>query len=119
MVRLDLAKVLDEAGRRDEARREYEAIIAQQADYAPALMGLGAIQAQSGNLEEATALFRKALASDPSLDTARFNLARVLEQQKLTQEAAVEYRRLAEDPRTSGPVRAAAKERLNAVVRSP
>lgn len=119
MVRLDLAKVLDEAGRRDEARREYEAIIAQQADYAPALMGLGAIQAQSGNFEEATALFRKALASDPSLDTARFNLARVLEQQKLTQEAAVEYRRLAEDPRTSSPVRAAAKERLNAVVRSP
>src|SRR5262245_19976395 len=44
MVRLDLAKVLDEAGRHDEARREYEAIVAHQADYAPALMGLGAIE---------------------------------------------------------------------------
>jgi choline-sulfatase len=119
MVRLDLAKVLDEAGRHDEARREYETIVGQQADYAPALMGLGAIEAQSGKLAEAEKLFRKVLVGDPSLDSARFNLARVLEQQKKTEEASAEYRSLVEDPRTSPQVRAAAKQRLSAVVRSP
>jgi protein O-GlcNAc transferase len=117
MVRLDLAKVLDEAGRRDEARREYETIISQQPDFTPALVGLGALNAKAGNLEAAADLFRCALAIDPTQADTRFNLARVLEQQKLSDEAAAEYRRLIEGESTPPAVREAAKQRLAVLLR--
>ena len=117
MVRLDLAKVLDEAGRRDDARKEYRTILAQQADYAPALTGLGALEARAGRLDEAVGLLRRSIDIDPSQDTTRFDLARTLEQQGRRSEAADEYRRLAEEPGTSHAVREAAAARLSALTR--
>jgi tetratricopeptide (TPR) repeat protein len=117
MVRLDLAKVLDEAGRQDEARREYETILAQQADYAPALTGLGAMLAREGQLDRAAELLGRSLAIDPSQDTGRFNLAKVYEQQGLSDEALVEYRRLADSAQASPAVRSAARERIRAMAK--
>jgi arylsulfatase A-like enzyme/Flp pilus assembly protein TadD len=113
-VRLDLAKVLDEAGRKEDARREYETILKTNPDYAPALTGLGVLQAQDGRFEEASGLFRKALALDPSSDGTRLNLARTLDRQGRTADAAAEYRRLVDDPRTTHAVREAAATALNA-----
>jgi tetratricopeptide (TPR) repeat protein len=113
MVRLDLAKVLDESGRHDEARKEYEAILALQADYSPALTGLGALEAQAGRLPEAIELFRRALAVEPARDSTRFNLARVLEEQGRRDEARAEYQKVAESESAPPAIRAAARERLS------
>ena len=112
MVRLDLAKVLDEAGRLVEAEREFETILAQQADYAPALTGLGAVRARQGDLNAAADLLRRAVDIDPSNSTTRFDLARVLEQQGYRGDAAAEYRALASEPSTSERIRQAARARL-------
>jgi arylsulfatase A-like enzyme/Flp pilus assembly protein TadD len=116
VIRLDLAKVLDEAGRRDEAEHEYATILQQQPDDAPTLTGLGALRAKQGRLKEAADLLRRAVHIDPSSETARFDLARTLEQLGIRDEAAEEYRRLLE-PGTSADVRRAASERLAALGR--
>jgi arylsulfatase A-like enzyme/Tfp pilus assembly protein PilF len=112
VIRLDLAKVLDEAGLRDEAEREYLAILAQQPDYAPALTGLGALRSRQGRVTEAIDLLRRALQTDPASETARFDLARTLEQEGSDIEAANEYRRLLSQPATSPQIRHAASGRL-------
>jgi Flp pilus assembly protein TadD len=119
MVRLDLAKVLDEAGRRSEARQEYESILAMQRDYAPALTGLGALEARDGHLQQAAVLLRRALQLEPAHASTRFDLARVLEQQGLRDEARAEYRTLADDKAASPAVRAAARQRLRTTRHNP
>jgi choline-sulfatase len=117
MIRLDLAKVLDEAGRQDDAQREFETILKGQADYAPALTGLGALLAKRERYAEAETMLRRSLALEPAQDDGRFNLARVLEQQRRTAEATAEYRRLADAPTTAPAVKAAARARLAAIGR--
>jgi len=117
VIRLDLAKVLDEAGRRDEAEREYAAILEQEPENAPALTGLGALKTRQGKLTEAEGLLRRAVRADPSSETARFDLARELEQRGSREEAAEEYRRLRDRPTTSPEVRQAAAARLAALER--
>ena len=118
MVRLDLAKVLDEAGRRDEAAHEYLAILAQQPNDAAALTGLGALRAREGRLADAAGLLRRALEIDPSNETTRFDLAGVLEQEGRTAEAAAEYRTLTTGPGVSEKTRQAARARLTGLDRS-
>jgi len=112
MVRIDLAKVLDEAGKTTEAEREYQTILTQQPDYAPALTGLGALRARQGNLNTAADLLRRAVQIDPSNATTRFDLAHVLEQQGRRGEAVAEYRTLANEPSASERIRQAARARL-------
>jgi len=112
MVRLDLAKVLAEAGRPDEARLQYEAILTIQADFAPALNGLGALEARAGRLTEAETMLRRSLEVEPRQADARFNLARVLEQLGRNVEAAAEYERVAEDPSAAAAVRVAARQHV-------
>ncbi|HEY3356316.1 MAG TPA: tetratricopeptide repeat protein [Polyangia bacterium] len=60
----------------DEANRKARAVI--QRDYAPALVGLGRIAYQKGELEKAEDLFRKAIAADPKNAEARNAFAVVL-----------------------------------------
>ena len=117
MIKLDLAKVLDEAGRPDDARREFEGILKSQPDYVPALTGLGALLAKAGQYDQAEALLRRSLTLEPVQDEGRFNLARVLEQQGKRADAAVEYRRLVENPATAPAARQAARARLAALGR--
>jgi arylsulfatase A-like enzyme/Flp pilus assembly protein TadD len=111
-IRLDLARVLAEAGRTAEARAEYDAILKIQADYAPGLTGLGALEARSGDLEAAARHLRRALEAQPEQDEARFDLAQVLDQQGRRGEAVAEYRRLVEAKDTDPAIRTQARERL-------
>jgi Flp pilus assembly protein TadD len=78
---------------------------------------LGALRAKQGRLKEAADLLRRAVRTDPSSDTARFDLARTLEQLGVRDEAAEEYRRLLQSPATSPDVRRSASERLTALTR--
>ena len=110
-IRLDLAKVLLDAGRAGDARAEYEAILGQQADYAPALAGLGAIHAAEGRYEEAAALLARATAIAPADWDSRINLAKVYERQDRIGDAAAEYRRLRDDAAAPADLRAAAAAR--------
>jgi arylsulfatase A-like enzyme/Flp pilus assembly protein TadD len=116
-IRLDLARVLAEAGRAAEARAEYNAILNIQADYAPALTGLGALEASGGDLEAAARHLRRALEIQPDQDEARFDLAQLLDRQGRRDEAVAEYRRLVEAKDTGSPIRARARERLTALSR--
>lgn len=116
-IRLDLAKVLAEAGQPAEARRTYEELLREKADYAPALIGLAALQASSGDLDAAALGLRKALELDPRQLNARFNLAQVLERQQRLSEARMEYERLAEAKDTPSGLRAEARRRLEALGR--
>jgi choline-sulfatase len=116
-IRLDLARVLAEAGRVAEARTEYETTLSLQADYAPALTGLGALEASGGDLEAAARHLRRALEMEPDQDEARFDLAQVLDRQGRRDEAASEYRRLVEAKATGPLIRARARERLAALAR--
>ncbi len=111
-IRLDLARVLGEAGRGAEARTEYDAILRVQADYAPALTGLGALEADGGDLDAAARHLRRALEVQPGQDEARFNLAQVLDRQGRRGEAVAEYRRLAGAKDTAPAIRNRARERL-------
>ena len=115
VLRLDLAKVLGEAGRGDEARAEYEGALRLKPDYAPALVGLGALQAQQGDLDGALRSLTRALEINAEDDEARFNRASVLERTGRAAEAKADYRRLAEDPETPAAVRSAARKRLSAL----
>jgi len=112
MLRLDLAKVLAEAGRAAEARTEYEAALRVQSDYLPALTGLGALEAQQGDTEGALRTLTRALELDPAADEARFNLARVLALRGEAVAARAEYQRLLGDKGTRPDIRAAAQNAL-------
>ena len=109
MIRLDLAKVLAEAGPERRGRREYERILARQPDYPAALTGLGALRARPGSSwTKRGRLLRRSLEVQPAQPDARFNLARVLEQQGRPAEAAAEYQQRRHDDaaasrRRSGP----------------
>ena len=76
-------------------------------------MGLGVLQAGSGESEAAQATLTRALELDPRSSEARFNLGRVLELRGDTAAAQAEYRRLAESADTPPPIREAARARLN------
>ena len=82
MVRLDLAKVLAEAGPERGGRSRVRAdSLLDSPTYPAALTGLGALRAGLGQLDEAGRLLRRSLKCSPPEPDARFNLARVLEQQ--------------------------------------
>ncbi len=116
-IRLDLAKVLAEAGQPAEARRTYDELLREQPDFAPALIGLAALQASTGDLEGAAQGLRKALDLDPRQLNARFNLAQVLERQQRLSEARLEYERLAQAAEAPSALRAEARRRLQALAR--
>ncbi len=113
-IRLDLARVLAESGRKTEAAAEYDAVLRVQPDFAPALTGKGALQAELGELDAAERTLRRALELSPRQDEARFDLAQVLERRGRRQQAIAEYHRLAEAEQTSPEVRARARNRLAA-----
>ena len=109
MVRLDLARVLGEAGRTDEARAEYATILKLQPDDVSALIGLAALEARTGALDEAAAGFARALAVDPRQAQARFDLAEVRRRQGRVEEAEAEFQRLIDDPQTPPGIRESAR----------
>ena len=115
ILRLDLAKVLDEAGRVEDARLEYQAALRAQADYAPALVGLGVLAAKAGDLDAAARHLRRALEIDPTQDRSRLDLARLLERQGRPAEAADQYRSLLRSKTAEEELREEARARLTAL----
>jgi arylsulfatase A-like enzyme/tetratricopeptide (TPR) repeat protein len=115
-LRLDLAKVLVDAGRLDEAEAQYRRALALAPADADVHTGFGVLLAERKRLEDAVGEFSRALEIDPLHDEARFDLARVLEQQGKTDAARTEYERVAASER-EGPIRSAARRRLAALRR--
>lgn len=77
-----------------QARRAYEKVLELQPDHADALVNLGRLLHEDGDLEAAAALYRRALeASGGDHPTAAFNLAIALEDLGHEGDAAAAYRR--------------------------
>ncbi len=87
------------AGRLDEARRLYVAMLARQPDNADALNLLGVIELGAGHVDKALRLIGKATRLAPGHAGAHLNLGNTLLQAGRTQDAALSYQRaLALDP---------------------
>jgi tetratricopeptide (TPR) repeat protein len=74
-VARNLALLLQRAGRRDEAIGTYRAALHADDTSAPAWAGLGAVLMESGHPRAARDALVKAVALDPALAEARYNLA--------------------------------------------
>lgn len=59
----------------DEAKSAYREVLRLDAEAVPALVNLGRLEHESGELDAAERLYREALALDPGERTAAFNLA--------------------------------------------
>ena len=74
---ITLARAYITSGETDAAQREYEAALAADRDYVPAILGLGNLAFEQGRLDEAERQFTRALAIDPLNAAASNNLAMV------------------------------------------
>jgi tetratricopeptide (TPR) repeat protein len=88
---MNLAAVLAQRGRVDEASAHYRAAIRDDPGYAFAYTSYGVLLASRGRLDDAIAAHRRALAVDPSLMEAHANLAAALEDLGREDEAIREY----------------------------
>lgn len=96
-LRVRLAQALMLAGRRNEAVKQYESILAAKKDHAPALAGLGTIGLREKDFKAAEVYFRRVVeiaakdATGPNasgLEQAYFYLATAIMEQKRYEEAA-------------------------------
>jgi tetratricopeptide (TPR) repeat protein len=83
---------LELAGRGDEARETYQAVLRRDPKLVGARINLGRLLHAAGNLREAEGLYRAALEQDPGSAVAAFNLGVVLEDQGKAAAAADAYR---------------------------
>jgi tetratricopeptide (TPR) repeat protein len=83
---------LELAGRREEARDAYEAVLGRDPNLVSARINLGRLLHAAGRLVEAEALYRAALAQDPTNPLAAFNLGVALEDQGALDAAVEAYR---------------------------
>jgi tetratricopeptide (TPR) repeat protein len=83
---------LELAGRADEAREIYQAVLRRDPQLVAARINLGRLLHAAGRPEEAEALYRVALEQEPRNALAAFNLGVALEDQDRTTAAADAYR---------------------------
>jgi DNA-binding transcriptional MerR regulator len=74
----DLAHALQQLGRRDEALERYRQTVEMAPAFVDAWNNLGVLLAEAELLEEACECFRRALAADPGIAMAHYNLADTL-----------------------------------------
>jgi tetratricopeptide (TPR) repeat protein len=91
-----LGVALAEAGRRDEARRAFEAALAIQPRHAEAENNLGQLLLEQGAPREALSHFERALGLEPGLSQAAGNLGAALAALGRDEEALRAFRRAAE-----------------------
>lgn len=91
----NLAVLLAQLGRDDEAIRHYRAALAQTPDDPEIHNNLGFVLARCGQSEPAAWHFRRALELDPGCAHAHFNLGRLLLAEGRAQQAAEHFRRAA------------------------
>jgi tetratricopeptide (TPR) repeat protein len=88
-----------EQGKLSEAERAYREILGSDDGHVGSLVHLGMIRVQTGSIEDAIDLFRKAVDRDPNSADAHAGLANALLAQSRLDEAAAAYREaLAIDP---------------------
>jgi tetratricopeptide (TPR) repeat protein len=90
-ARYDIANLLSQMGRVDEARDELRSLLAIRPDYAAALSMLAGIEARAGRWPEAEALLERAVAADPESESVRLDSARILHSARRTSEALAAY----------------------------
>jgi tetratricopeptide (TPR) repeat protein len=83
---------LELAGRSEEARETYEAVLRRDPQFAGARINLGRLLHATGALSEAEAHYRTALEQNPDNALAAFNLGVALEDQGKAGAAAAAYR---------------------------
>jgi tetratricopeptide (TPR) repeat protein len=88
----NLGTALHEAGRHDDAVRQFEAAVALQPDYAPAYNNLGVTLRAQGRTDEAIAAYQRGLRLQDGYADLHFNLANALLAQNRADEAAVHLR---------------------------
>lgn len=80
-------------GRRDEGRAVFESLLERDPSYAPALVNLGNMDLESGDLNEAVAKYESAVRYDDFNAMAHFNLGVAYKKLGRTAEAVRELRR--------------------------
>ena len=90
--KLERAAALIGGGRLQEAERQLDEVLKAAPEDAAALNLLGAIRAQQGRLDEAEALFARAVRGDERLTGARMNLAHLYLLKREPEKAAGELR---------------------------
>jgi len=75
----------------DDAKAAYREVLRLDPQAVPALVNLGRLEHESGNLAEAERLYREALSLDPSERSAAFNLAVLAEDEGETRVAIRRY----------------------------
>jgi tetratricopeptide (TPR) repeat protein len=79
-ARVNLGRLLQDAGRAVEAADQYRAALAAQPAHSTAAFNLGTALEDLGRCSEAIEAYRKALEADAEFADAHFNLARLYEQ---------------------------------------
>jgi tetratricopeptide (TPR) repeat protein len=96
-LRAAMAQAYLEAGRVDEAVRQFDAAVRRDArlkpNYAEAMYELGVAMQQAGKLEEAVDAYNRAVQLDLKYADLHFNLARAYAAQGKSDAAIIEYRR--------------------------
>jgi tetratricopeptide (TPR) repeat protein len=90
----DLATVLRDGGRGEEAIRHYTHAVRLEPDHVQARTDLGGALVDAGRLEEAADQYRRALRAAPDDARTRFNLGSALARSGHWPEAVAEYRRV-------------------------
>jgi tetratricopeptide (TPR) repeat protein len=78
-ARINLGRILHEAGAADEALEHYRRVLAARPDDPVAAFNLGVALEDLGRKEEAVEAYQRAIALDPAAADAHFNLSRLLE----------------------------------------
>jgi len=95
----NLALVLEDQHRLNEAEAEYRAALKRHPSFAPAWNNLGSVLRRKGLLQQAEQCYRRVLGFKPGVAGHHANLARVLQDQGRRDEALASYRRVLEiDP---------------------
>jgi tetratricopeptide (TPR) repeat protein len=77
-ARVNLGRLLHEDGRSSEAEAQYRAVLSE-GEHALAAFNLGVVLEDGGRTAEAARAYARALAADPRLAEAHYNLARLYE----------------------------------------
>ncbi len=90
-ARHDVANLLLQMGRVEEARDELEALLGERPDYAAALSMLAGIEAREGRWPAAENLLERAVAADPESEAIRLERATILHSAGRTAAALAAY----------------------------
>ena len=94
MARMTYARMLVDARRYEQARAEFERLVAEEPENDDARYALGLLLVQTQRLDEATQQFETLASGDSRRDAAHYYLARIAESQQRLDDAIASYRRV-------------------------